>query len=161
MRTFILLLTFAFPSLIYAGDIQGNAEVIIEKSGLSISKKLNPIYLADDFNGDGKIDLVFYVVSKSNSKSGLCIVHSTTSECIVLGAGNKFHAGGDDFRWVDLWNVIPPGETWETTFKPDGDVLGTKKVILKNKSIELCVDESGCGVITYRNGAYVWVHHAD
>ena len=139
MRLVILTFALTLSFLLHATEIPKHAEIAIKKSGLEISKKLKPIYLSGDFNGDGKVDLVFYVVNKSDSKSGLCILHLSSSKCITLSAGATFYAGGDDFKWVDIWEIIPSGETWEMIFKPNVDVLGSRKVVLLNKSIKICV----------------------
>jgi hypothetical protein len=137
------------------------AENALLKADLLVFNKLRPNKMVADLNGDGNNDIILFVESNKSKKKGLCILLSSSDSCMVIGAGKKFYAGGDDFRWVDHWEIIPPGETWETTFKPDGDIRGEKKVILKNKSIRLCVDEGGCGVVAFIGGEYIWVHQGD
>lgn len=158
--TFVVFL-LAGNSNIYANDLPANLKKALADSGLKISSKLKPQHLSADFNGDGKIDTVVSVESKKNQKKGLCILHSGSTQCIIIGAGKEFYNGGDDFRWADTWEVIPAGIAFETTFAKNGDIAGQKEVRLINKSLELCVDEGGCYVITFKNGKYTWVHTGD
>jgi hypothetical protein len=43
----------------------------------------------------------------------------------------------------------------------DGDLVGSKKVALAYPSIFLRKEEVGGGVITFKNGKYIWLHQAD
>jgi hypothetical protein len=128
---------------------------------LSVHRGLKPHSLSADLNGDGRTDAVFFVEDQKTGKKGLCLLHSGAKKCTVVGAGKRIPPVGDDFSWVSHWETVPAGETWETTFSPDGDVLGQKTVVLHNASIRLCSDEEGCGLISFRNQKYVWIHQAD
>lgn len=136
-------------------------QMAADNIGLVVLHELEPSLLSTDLNGDGKNDAVLFVKDRKTRKKGLCLVHNGSKECVVIGAGKKFSHVGDDFSWVSHWEIVPPGETWETTFKPDGDVLGQKRVVLDNAGVRLCVDEGGCGVISLRRGGYAWIHQAD
>lgn len=162
VKKILLILLFWFVSgAPHASSLLMETKKATENANLVIVGELNPNQLVEDLNGDGKKDIVLFVEDKKTRKKGICILHSGSTKCVILGAGKEFYSGGDDFRWVDHWEIIPEGETWETTFNSDGDVLGEKKVILENKSIRLCVDEGGCGVITFNKGSYIWVHQGD
>lgn len=157
----LFLMTCVISGSSLASELLAVAEKTVKDSGLTVLNKLNPQYIQKDLDGDGKNEIALFVEDQTSKKKGICIVESGSDSCVILGAGKKFYAGGDDFRWVDTWQLIPAGETWETTFEPNGDVLGERKVILENDSLKICVDEGGCGVITYKNGQYIWVHQAD
>ncbi len=71
-----------------------------------ISDFLNPFYLEDDFDGDDKTDIAVLVTEKQTGKKGILIMHVRTSEYYILGAGQKFGSGHDDFSWMNLWKVF-------------------------------------------------------
>jgi hypothetical protein len=70
-----------------------------------LSFRINPSYLAGDFNGDGKMDVAVLVKERSTGKLGIAIVHGTTGKVTILGAGIGIGNGGDDFEWMDSWQV--------------------------------------------------------
>ena len=110
-----------------------------------------------DFNGDGFLDKAFY--KKENETSGIIIKHGKTNEEFRIGFGKNFSFWTDfECNWVDYWGLVEDRETSETTFTEDGEVLGSKQVILQNNSIVLGADEVGGGLITFINGQYVWIH---
>ena len=119
--------------------------------------KLTDTIIAD-LNGDGIIDKAFY--KKENGTSGIIIKHGKTNEEYRIGFGKPFVLL-NDFNLIDYWGLVKDKETNETTFKEDGDVLGSKEVKLQNSSIFVGRDEEGGGLITFRNGKYEWIHQAD
>lgn len=66
---------------------------------------MNPSYLEGDFNGDGSMDTAVLVKQRSTGKLGIAIVHGTTGKVTILGAGIGFGNGGDDFEWLDSWQI--------------------------------------------------------
>jgi len=76
---------------------------------------VNPSYLDGDFNGDGKIEVAVLVKQRSTGKLGIAIIHGGTGKVAILGAGNGIGNGGDDFEWMDYWQLYPKGRTSETT----------------------------------------------
>ena len=161
MKQVILLwLAWLFPITLCAGQLTAAIHAI-EESNLIILENLHPPQLTGDFNGDGKDDRAYYVMDKATRKKGLCILNSGFGQCDIMGAGRRFYAAGDDFSWVNRWEVVKSGKTREATFKNNGDVLGTKIITLQNISIRLCEDEGGCGIVSYKGGKYIWVHQAD
>lgn len=108
-----------------------------------------------DFNGDGIEDKACF--KKENQHSGIIIKHGQTNEVVKIGFGKQF-AHMAEFDWVDYWGLVEDKTTSETTFSEDGDVLGSKDVKLQHPSIALGADEQGGGLITFKNGKYVWIH---
>ena len=160
MKKTIITSLILFSCSLHAGELLITKKSLINPNYTAL-ETLKPQHLVDDFNGDNKKDISFFIKNKKTNKKGICIIHSGSNSCVILGAGIKFYAGGDDFSWVDTWETIPKGETWERTFTPENELLGEKKVHLLNASIRICVEEGGCGVITYRKGKYHWVHQGD
>ena len=80
-----------------------------ELNSYALAAWINPYYLQADLNGDGWADIAILARQKGTNKSGILIIHGTTNESIVLGAGSSFSNGGDDFSWLDAWFVHPRG----------------------------------------------------
>ena len=118
-----------------------------------VSSRLNPLYLEGDFNGDGKIDVAVLVKQRSTSKLGIAIIHGGTDKVTILGAGIDIGNGGDDFEWMDYWQVYPRDrvvvETGETAPRRHGDAL------LVGKS------EAASALIYWNGKRYVWSQQGD
>jgi hypothetical protein len=119
-----------------------------------VSFHVNPFYLRGDFNGDGEVDVAVLVKQRSTGKLGIAIVHGGTSKVAILGAGAPLGNGGDDFDWMDYWQVYPKGRvtqgTDETTVpRLHGDAL------LVGKS------EAASGLIHWDGKRYVWFQQGD
>jgi len=113
--------------------------------------------IAADFNGDGITDKAFLKIE--NETSGIIIQHGKTNELVRIGFGKSFGSWKDfDCNWVNHWALVEDKETSETIVGEDGDIAGSQKVELQNPSILLEADEVGGGLITFKNGKYVWVH---
>lgn len=119
-----------------------------------LSFRVNPFYLHGDFNGDGKIDVAVLVKQRSTGKLGIAIVHGTTHKVTVLGAGSGFGNGGDDFEWMDSWEVYSKdrvaneaGEAGITRVR--GDAL----LVSKN--------EAASALIYWNGKRYVWLQQDD
>ena len=70
-----------------------------------LSFHVNPSYLEGDFDGDGKMDAAVLVKERSTGKLGIAIVDGQTGKVAILGAGIGIGNGGDDFEWMDSWQV--------------------------------------------------------
>src|SRR5262245_5432487 len=70
-----------------------------------LSFHMNPSYLEGDFNGDGKMDVAVLIRERSTGKLGIAIVHGTMGKVTILGAGIGIGSGGDDFEWIDSWQI--------------------------------------------------------
>lgn len=119
---------------------------------------LNPQYLTADFNGDGHIDTAFAVVI--NNKKGIRIKHGNTNEEFIIGAGNEFGNGGDDFDWVKIWNLVTDSMTYEVTFMEEGDVDGSRDVKLDYPAFYIGTEEEGGATVAWKEDKYVWIHQA-
>ena len=77
----------------------------LTKFGLVLTTHVSPSSLEGDFDGDGLPDLAVQVQQRANHKRGILIVHRGNLSVHVLGAGNAFGNGGDDFGWMGQWSV--------------------------------------------------------
>ena len=141
-----------------ADDIPEPVQRAIKNGSLpkdySVSFHMDPFYLRGDFNGDGKTDVAVLMKQQSTRKIGIAIVHAAADKVIILGAGRPIGNGGDDFEWMDYWQVYAKGsvnqESGETnTPRLRGDAL------LVGKS------ESASALIYWNGRRYAWFQHGD
>jgi hypothetical protein len=110
-----------------------------------------------DFNGDGFKDYAIFTTLKG--KTGIIIRHGNSDEVVKIGFGKAF-AHLEDFDWVDFWGLVMDKETYEVVVT-DGEIIGDKRVLLKNPSIIVRDEEEGGGLIVFDNKKYRWVHQAE
>lgn len=130
------------------------------KSGenYKIENRLNKLFLEEDFNGDGHLDVAFPIVETKTNKKGFAIIHGKTEEVFILGAGKLFNnALGDNQDYINEWSINrnkenEPGVEEETGNGPEGIL------ILENPSIEISADEIGGGQIYWNGKEYAYFH---
>jgi len=110
-----------------------------------------------DFNGDGNVDQAIF--KKENETSGIIITHGKIDEEVKIGFGEQL-AHLTEFNWVDFWGLVNDRETYEIIIE-DAEIIGDKEVKLNNPSIVVRKEEAGGGLITFKDGKYVWIHQAD
>jgi hypothetical protein len=112
---------------------------------------MNPFFLSGDFNGDGKTDVAVLVKQRSTGKLGIAIIHGATDKVQILGAGVSIGNGGDDFEWMDTWEVRSKNDLVASTSasKFHGDAL------LVGKS------EAASALIYWNGKRYVWLQQGD
>jgi hypothetical protein len=119
-----------------------------------ISFQIEPFYLRGDFNGDGKIDLAALVNQRSTGKLGIVIVHGGTSKLTILGAGTGIGNGGDDFGWMDVWQVYSKTRAAHATGK-------TGVPQLRGDALLVGKSESASGLIYWNGKRYAWFQQGD
>ena len=120
---------------------------------------LDPPFLTADFNGDSYLDTAFSVIK--DSKKGILIKHGNSGNSFLLGAGTEFGNGGDNFDWVKEWHLVSSGKSYEVTFLENGDIDGTRKVILDYPSFYIGDQFYGGATITWKENKYEWIHQAE
>lgn len=96
----------------------------------------------------------------------MLIIHQKTNTFAILGAGNRLSDGGDDFSWIDKWQLYKKRVVFESLFdKKSGDIIESRKVDLKQTGILLEDYEDGAvlsGGILYWNGkTYQWIQQGE
>ena len=116
-----------------------------------LSYRIRPSYLRGDFDGDGKIDVAVVVKERSMGKIGIAIINGATDKVTILGAGTPIGNGGDDFEWMDTWEIYPKDRIASGTSVPKrrGDAL------LVSKS------EAASALIYWNGKRYVWGQQGD
>ena len=71
-----------------------------------LSAHINPFYLHGDFNGDGRWDTALLIKERSSGKNGIAIYHGKSNRLIIVGAGQDWGNGSDDFPGLDAWQVF-------------------------------------------------------
>ena len=119
-----------------------------------LSFRINPFYLRGDFNGDRKIDVAALVKQRSTGKLGIAIVHGEAEKATILGAGTAIGNGGDDFEWMDSWQV----------YSKDRVALeGGKKSLphLRRDALLVSKSEAASALIYWNEKHYVWLQQGD
>jgi hypothetical protein len=119
-----------------------------------LSFRIKPSYMEGDFNGDGKMDTAVLVKERATGKIGIAIVHGTTGKLTILGAGVGIGNGGDDFEWMDSWQVYS---------KARAAHAGDQKSASRLRGDALLVEKSeAASALIYWNGKkYVWSQRGD
>ena len=116
--------------------------------------RLNPSWLDGDFNGDGKMDAAVLVRERSTGKIGIAIIDGATAKITVLGAGVSIGNGGDDFEWMDSWQVYSRKHAAHATSETPiphfrGDALLVEK------------SEAASALIYWNGKRYIWSQRGD
>jgi hypothetical protein len=119
-----------------------------------ISSQIEPSYLQADFTGDGKNDVAVLVKQRASGKPGIAIIHGGTSKPAILGAGVAIGNGGDDFEWMDYWQVYPKGRvTRGSGEKATAHLRGDALLVGKS--------EAASALIYWNGKRYVWLQQGD
>lgn len=113
--------------------------------------------LKADFNYDGKLDKAIFI--QNNLSSGIVISEGRNTKNYKIGFGESF-GHFEDFNWVDYWGILNDSETFEVIIEED-ELKEGREIQLLGPSIFLRKYESGGGLITFKNGEYIWIHQTD
>ena len=166
MRTilclFLILADAAFAqrwqNLPQSTAIPESATRLFKTAGLDrqyeFSSHLKPSYLGGDFDGDGKPDIAVLVKQKSSGKIGIAVCHSSTNKVLFIGAGTEVGNGGDNFDWMEIWNVTPKA----TAARKVGKATAA---LLKGDALHVEKSESASALIYWNGRRYVWRQQGD
>ena len=116
-----------------------------------LSYRMNPFYLRGDFNGDGKIDVAVLVKERSTGKIGIAIINGATDKVTVVGAGTAIGNGGDDFEWMDSWEM----------YSKDRVSSGTGIRKLRGDALLVSKSEAASALIYWNGKHYAWLQQGD
>src|SRR5215831_13607314 len=77
---------------------------LVAKTPVRLSTRLNPFVWRGDFDGNGLQDLAVLIAETKTKKEGIVFLLQGRAS-VVVGAGQDFGNGGDDFSWMDVWHV--------------------------------------------------------
>jgi len=120
----------------------------------NVSFGVNPFYLRGDFDGDSKIDAAVLVKQRSTGKIGIAIVHDSAKKVTILGAGTAIGNGGDDFQWMDIWQVYSKARAAK-------DPAETKVPHVRGDALLVGKSEAASALIYWNGKRYVWFQQGD
>jgi hypothetical protein len=113
---------------------------LLHEGRYSLGLRLNPFFQVGDFDDDGKRDAAVFVRDRASAKAGILLLRRAKPKPVVIGMGNHFGNGGDDFGWLDVWRV-------------EAGSAGDQLVVEKS--------ESAGGAITWDGQKYRWTQLSD
>ncbi len=119
-----------------------------------LSFRIEPFYLRGDFDGNGKSDIALLVKQRSTGKLGIAIVHGATEKVTILGAGNGIGNGGDDFAWMDTWEVYSKSRV-------NRGASETSVAHLRGDALLVSKSEAASALIYWNGKRYVWFQQGD
>ncbi len=146
---FISFLSAQVDSLILRNIPEWVRPVIFESNLMQnyvLDERRSPFYLEADFNGDGLVDIAFFVKSKMEKKEGVLIVNRGKNVGFILGEGKDIGMRSNIF-WCDTWYVYR--DKYIYNFKDK-----KKKYIIYNLGIELVKTETTSLVIYWGKKRY-------
>ncbi|HEY1860822.1 MAG TPA: hypothetical protein VGG61_10730, partial [Gemmataceae bacterium] len=123
-------------------------------NGYDVSFHLTPSYLEGDFNGDGNIDVAVLVKQRATGKLGIAIVHGGMGKVTILGAGIATGNGGDDFEWMDSWQVYSKARAAHAAGE-------TSVPRLRGDAILVSKTEAASALIYWNGNRYVWLQQGE
>ena len=105
---------------------------------------VNPFLLKGEFNGDDSPDICILIKEKLSEIRVIAIFHGGSKDYHILGAGQSFDNGGDDFTWLGVWMVKPKALENQ-----------------KGEGIYLSKPESASGLVYWNGQRYLWSQVGD
>jgi hypothetical protein len=116
-----------------------------------VSFQVQPFYLRGDFNSDRKTDVAVLVKQRTTGKLGIAVIHGATDKVTILGAGTAIGNGGDDFEWMDFWEI----------YSKDRVATGRNVPKLRGDSLLVSKSEAASALIYWNGKRYVWLQQGD
>ena len=126
---------------------------LARREAIAVNARMNPFVLRGDFDGDGKGDLAVLIKNKDSKKEGIVFLFRQKSAPLVVGAGHALSNGGDDFAWLEVWQVEDKGTLQHSYHE--------KSLKLKADGIVVAKEGSASALIYIRNGKAVWQQQGD
>lgn len=129
-----------------------------DKSPLSkryrLSAHINPFYLHGDFNGDGHVDTAVLIKETASGKKGIVIYLGKLNRFVVIGAGQDWGNGHDDFPGMDAWQVFHRGAV-------SRGADGKAPPILRGDALYVIKTGSASALVYWTGRRYAWYQQGD
>lgn len=110
-----------------------------------------------DLNGNGVLEQIYF----ENEECPRLLIKEKGHKTISIGCGRENSKGlPNAVGWVDLWCVVFDKETFEIIIE-EGQIVGESIVRIERPSLFIGKQESGGGIITYKNDELYWIHQSD
>lgn len=126
---------------------------LAKREAIEVSARLNPFVLRGDFDGDGKGDLAVLIRNKDSKKEGIVFLFRQKTAPLIVGAGHALPNGGDDFAWLEVWQVEDKGTLQHSYHE--------KSLRLKTDGIVVAKEGSASALIYIKGGKAVWQQQGD
>jgi len=143
---------------------------LYDREALPVFRGMNPFFLRGDFNGDGGMDVAFWVREPESGLTGVAILHSTLDTLFVYGAGRPGPSPRGDMAnvWlgrptVDTWHVIPAGHVKEHHYGniPSIGVVEESSFTFERETLEFVFLGKSAFVFYWADGRYWMFWTAD
>lgn len=112
---------------------------------------IKPCEITGDFDGDGKADKAV-LIQNAEGKRGIQF-RLANGRRYVVGAGSPAGNGGDDFNWMDHW------ELHHGAMQQGADEMAPPKV--NGDSVLLVKTESASGILYWNGSKFAWYQQGD
>lgn len=126
---------------------------LAKREAIEVSARMNPFVLRGDFDGDGKGDLAVLVKNKDSKKEGIAFLFRQKTAPLIVGAGHALSSGGDDFAWLEVWQVEDKGSLQHSYHE--------KSLKLKTDGIVVAKEGAASALIYIKGGKAFWQQQGD
>ena len=113
-------------------------------------------WISLDIDGNGVEEHAVKVTRKMDQKKGV-FIEKPSGGWQLMGAGTAAFTGGDDFRWMDRWQVWAKDSIPQDTYTASGDLKDVEMVPISGQALKLIQDEGASVFIYWKQGRYEWV----
>jgi hypothetical protein len=100
------------------------------------------------------MDTAVLVKERSTGKLGIAIVQGPTGKVTILGAGIGIGNGGDDFEWMDSWQVYSKTRAAHAAGESSVPYLRSDALLVEKS-------EAASALIYWNGKRYVWSQQGD
>ena len=109
---------------------------------------VSPAEISVDLDGDDQADSAMLVRQLNTGKRGIAICSTKEKRIFIIGAGTDFGNGGDDFTWMNIWE-IHPNDPMLARIEPRNNAA-------KQNRLFVGIDGGPGGQIFFEGGEFKW-----
>ena len=149
------MLSHLDPHLIRQAEENG----LYDRAEYPVLREINPFFLRGDFNGDGGMDIAFWVTEKATGLPGVAILHSTLDTLFVFGAGHRRPCPSQSENVgirVDTWHLLEVGHVEDHPYGdiPEIDLTEASPFTFKRETLEFVHLGKSAFVFYWAEGQY-------